>query len=212
MLTELQQFKELWKDCKKCALCNEGRKQIVFSDGPETARVMICGEGPGAQENETGIPFSGPAGKLMDKIIAVAGLKRQDCYWTNAVRCRPHANRTPKVSEIKTCNPLLVKEIELIRPRLIIVTGLTAAKALLDIKSGIGSVAGSWTRYKNIPAIIIYHPAALLHVQDIDSELAQKYRQSLFKSMLSIKEFLVRPESDQTKVDELKNQQELSWF
>lgn len=212
MLTELQRIKDTWKDCKKCTLCAEGRKQVVFSDGPETARIMIVGEGPGATEDLKGLPFTGPAGMLMEQIIAVAGLKRGDCYWTNAVRCRPAGNHTPTKKEMDACRPLLQDEIRLLKPRVIIVTGLTAAKTLFDIKNGIGTVAGEWKDYQGIPAIIVYHPAAVLHTRERDPETCLKYRKSLMRSMEALKDFLGQPESqDKTKPVSSKVQAEFDF-
>jgi len=195
MPSELEKIKELWKDCTKCGLCKEGRKQVVFSDGPETAKIMIVGEGPGEYEDQKGIPFTGPAGQLMNKILESVKIAREDCYWTNTVRCRPYKNRTPTKEEMDICKPLLLDEIRLIKPRVIIIVGRPAAQDLIGLKGAIGEVAGQWTMVQGIPAIVIYHPAAILHTKDINPDLAQKYRMSIWNAMKSLREFL----DDETK-------------
>lgn len=201
-MTELEVIKSQWVNCKRCDLCNEGRKQVVFSDGPETARIMIVGEGPGAIEDDKGIPFSGPAGMLMNKILGSVNINRMDCYWTNTVRCRPMNNRTPKVSEMNTCKPLLVEEIRLIKPKVIIIVGKPAAETLIGLKGAIGAVAGKWTEVMGIPAIIIYHPAAILHTQNLNQELAEKYKRSIWNSMKSLRSFL---DEQEEVIPEVKN-------
>ncbi len=191
MLTELEEIKFAWKDCTKCTLCHEGRKQVVFSKGSETSRIMIVGEGPGATEDATGIPFSGPAGKLLDKILQSVHIDPKDCYFTNAVRCRPNNNRTPNLKEINTCKPLLLEEIRIIKPKVIIIVGRPAAESLIGLKGPIGEVAGHWTQtIYDIPAIIIYHPAAVLHTEKINPEVCEKYKRSIWESMKSLRAFL----------------------
>src|SRR6185369_622148 len=133
-MSKLSEYKQEWVDCTRCNLCDGGRSKVVFSDGPETAEIMIVGEGPGAKEDQSGIPFSGPAGQLMTKALALAGINRHDCYWTNAVRCWPQINsksRAPKKDELDACLPLLMEEIRQIRPKVILLLGATAAKTLL---------------------------------------------------------------------------------
>lgn len=193
-MTELDNIKAQWVSCRKCGLCNEGRSKVVFSDGPETARIMLVGQNPGATEDACGIPFSGPAGKLMDKILASVGITRQQCYWTNVTKCMSVGDRAPKMEEIKACKPLLEEEIRHVRPDVILIVGRPAAQALIGLKGAIGAIAGQWTEVNMaglvIPALVVYHPAALLHTQHIDPETCNKYRRSLWESMKSLREFL----------------------
>jgi DNA polymerase len=151
---------------------------------------MLVGEGPGKTENDTGVPFSGPAGQLMTKIFALAGIQRQSVYWTNTVRCHPPNNRVPSVGEMDACRPLLLGEIEHIQPKVIILAGSTAIKNLLKIKSPMGEVAGRWARIKGIPTVCIYHPAAVLHTQERDPETCLMYKKSIWKAIQEVRAHL----------------------
>lgn len=156
---------ELKAGVRGCAACKlrAGCKQTVFGVGDEKAGWLFVGEGPGADEDERGEPFVGQAGKLLDNMLAVIGLKRgKDVYIGNIVKCRPPGNRAPEADEIAQCLPFLQRQIELIQPRLIVALGKTAATALLGRDAALGSLRGTLHDYGGIPLVITYHPAYLL--------------------------------------------------
>src|SRR5580692_11396139 len=117
-------------DCTRCAL-HKGRNKIVFADGSPTARLMFVGEGPGADEDAQGLPFVGRAGQLLNNMISAMGLKREECYIANVVKCRPPGNRTPEPDEANTCSPFLFRQIDVVRPQVLVALGATAATYLL---------------------------------------------------------------------------------
>ena len=148
--------------CRQCRLC-ETRKQAVLGVGDRNADWLFVGEGPGAEEDQRGEPFVGQAGKLLDSMLAAIGLKRgEDVYIANAVKCRPLENRTPTPEETATCRPYLERQIELIRPKLIVALGRPAAQTLLQAEVKIGAARGRLHDYHGIPLIVTYHPAYLL--------------------------------------------------
>ena len=148
--------------CRRCGLC-EGRRQAVLGVGDTRADWLFVGEGPGAEEDARGEPFVGQAGKLLDNMLAAIGLRRgADVYIANAVKCRPPANRTPEAEETAACWPWLERQIELIRPRLIVALGRPAAQTLLQAEVKIGAARGRLHRYRDIPVVVTYHPAYLL--------------------------------------------------
>ena len=151
----------LVRACTACEL-HKGAKNAVPGDGNPRARLMCVGEGPGASEDETGHPFVGAAGQLLTKILAAVDLKREDVFIANVVKHRPPGNRTPNPVEVHACLPFLVRQVEIIRPAVILALGLSAAQALLETKDGIGKLRGREHRYHGIPVIVTYHPAALL--------------------------------------------------
>ena len=149
-------------NCTACGLCKQ-RKQAVFGVGDRHADWLFVGEGPGADEDERGEPFVGPAGKLLDAMLAAIQLRRgENVYIANAVKCRPPGNRTPELDETATCFPFLQRQIALIRPKLIVALGRPAAQTLLGAEVKIGEVRGRLLDYQGIPLIITYHPAYLL--------------------------------------------------
>ncbi|MBI2341265.1 MAG: uracil-DNA glycosylase [Deltaproteobacteria bacterium] len=164
-------------DCKRCKLCKE-RKNIVFGVGNPNAKLMFIGEGPGADEDEQGIPFVGRAGQLLTKIIQAMGLKRDDVYIGNCVKCRPPNNRNPEPDEIETCLPFLLKQITAIKPKIIVALGAIAAKSLLNAEIPISKIRGkvidwepkniNWPFSNNLNGlpdcklVPTYHPAFLL--------------------------------------------------
>jgi uracil-DNA glycosylase family 4 len=157
-----RQLKTSVASCSACRL-HEQRTQIVFGVGDERADWLFIGEGPGADEDRIGEPFVGQAGKLLDNMLAAIKLKRGDnVYIANAVKCRPPGNRNPAPDEISDCEPYLVRQIELIQPRLIVVLGRIAAQALLGTQGSIASLRGRVLEYRGIPLIVTYHPAYLL--------------------------------------------------
>lgn len=148
--------------CRQCGLC-EARKQAVLGVGDRDADWLFVGEGPGAEEDQRGEPFVGQAGKLLDSMLAAIGLRRgEDVYIANAVKCRPPGNRTPTPEETASCWPYLERQIELIRPKLIVALGRPAAQTLLRTEVKIGAARGKCFDYRGIPVVVSYHPAYLL--------------------------------------------------
>lgn len=148
--------------CKACRLC-EKRRQAVPGVGDRRAEWMFVGEGPGAEEDKRGEPFVGAAGKLLDAMLAAIGLQRNESvYIANAVKCRPPHNRTPQADEIATCHPYLARQIELVRPRVLVALGRPAALALLDVEISIGASRGRVFHHGETPVVVTYHPAYLL--------------------------------------------------
>lgn len=129
-------------DCKRCPLHKLGRKQIVFGVGNVNANIMFVGEGPGADEDEQGEPFVGRAGQLLNNMISAMGIKREDVYIANVVKCRPPQNRTPEREECDTCSPFLMRQIAIIRPKILVALGATAAKALLGVNDSMANLRG----------------------------------------------------------------------
>lgn len=148
--------------CTACALAKT-RTQTVFGVGDEKAEWLFIGEGPGAEEDAKGEPFVGQAGKLLDNMLAAIGLKRgQNVYIANVVKCRPPGNRNPAPEEAASCEPYLTRQIELIRPKLIVALGKVAVQNLLATDASIASLRGKIHQYQGIPLLITYHPAYLL--------------------------------------------------
>jgi DNA polymerase len=130
--------------------------------GNVNADIMFVGEGPGADEDEQGEPFVGRAGQLLNNMIGAMGLKRSDVYIANVVKCRPPQNRTPEKDECDTCSPFLMRQIEVIRPKVIVALGAVAAKNLLAVNESMANLRGRWYDFKNSRLIVTYHPAYLL--------------------------------------------------
>ena len=147
--------------CRKCGLC-EGRKNAVPGEGAHQARLVVVGEGPGATEDETGRPFVGKAGELLDDILRAISLPRETVFICNVVKCRPPANRTPQQDEIDACVPYLYRQLDVIQPAVILAMGSTAAGTLLKSKQSLGSMRGLVHDFRGIPLVVTYHPAALL--------------------------------------------------
>jgi uracil-DNA glycosylase family 4 len=154
-------------DCRRCRLC-EGRKNIVFGSGNPLSPLVFVGEGPGADEDEQGLPFVGRAGQLLTQMIdntaAREGIpvRRSDVYICNVVKCRPPDNRTPLPDEMQICGEFLHRQLLAINPKAICVLGATAMKALLDTKEGITKTRGKWHKWRGIPVMVTYHPSYLL--------------------------------------------------
>ncbi len=147
--------------CTKCGLY-KGARNPVPGEGNPNAELMCVGEAPGATEDETGRPFVGQAGQLLTKILAAIDLKREDVFIGNVLKHRPPGNRNPLPDEVRACSPYLIRQIELIRPKVILALGLFAAQTLLETKLTIGKLRGQVHRYYGVPLIVTYHPAALL--------------------------------------------------
>jgi len=161
-VTEWIPLKTAVSGCTKCAL-SKTRTQTVFGVGDENADWMLIGEAPGAEEDRLGDPFVGQAGKLLDNMLAAIGLSRQqNVYIANVLKCRPPGNRNPAPEEVAQCTPHLLKQIELIKPKLILAMGRFAAQTLLDSDASIASLRGRVHRYAGVPLIVTYHPAYLL--------------------------------------------------
>ncbi len=158
----LQAIRDLIGDCTRCPLAYAGRRTIVFGDGDPNARLMFVGEGPGADEDTSGIPFVGKAGQLLNNMINAMGLKRTEVYIANIVKCRPPANRTPEPVEANTCSPFLLEQIDTIRPEVIVALGGTAATYLLGVKQSLASLRGTWHACRGAKVCVTYHPAYLL--------------------------------------------------
>ncbi len=149
------------KGCQECALCQE-RTNIVFGQGNPHAELVLVGEAPGREEDKRGFPFVGEAGQLLEKILFAMGLKRDDVYICNVIKCRPPKNRDPLVDEIAACEQFLQRQLAIIKPRLIITLGRFAAHTLLQTDLPIGRLRGQWREYQGIPLMPTYHPAYLL--------------------------------------------------
>jgi DNA polymerase len=159
--TSLDQLEKLICDCTKCRL-HQGRNKFVFGTGNPNADVLVIGEGPGAEEDKQGLPFVGRAGQLLTDMLKAIKFSREEVYIGNVVKCRPPENRTPMQDEMDTCMPYLKKQCELIKPKLILCLGLTAAKGLLKKRESLGELRKSIFEYEGAKVIVTYHPAALL--------------------------------------------------
>jgi DNA polymerase len=149
-------------DCTRCPLAYAGRRKIVFGDGSPTARLMFVGEGPGADEDVQGVPFVGKAGQLLNNMIAAMGLARAEVYIANIVKCRPPGNRVPEPVEANTCSQFLVRQIDVVRPEVIVALGSTAATYLLGVKQSLSGLRGRWHMCRGAKLAVTYHPAFLL--------------------------------------------------
>ena len=154
---------EAVRGCKRCGL-HATRTQTVFGVGRRDAKLMVIGEAPGAEEDRQGEPFVGPAGQLLNAMLRAIGLRREDVYIANILKCRPPNNRDPRPEEAATCTPYLNRQIELIRPRVMLAVGRIASQWLLQTESPIGRLRGTVSRYGDagIPLVVTYHPAYLL--------------------------------------------------
>lgn len=157
-----ERLKDAVSGCRSCPLC-ETRSNTVFGVGDEQADWLIVGEAPGSEEDIQGEPFVGQAGKLLDNMLASLGLARgANVYIANVLKCRPPGNRNPESREVLQCSPYLLRQIDLIQPKLIIAMGRFAAQTLLETDASIGSLRGRLHRYRGVPLIVSYHPAYLL--------------------------------------------------
>ena len=157
----LDEVRRTLGDCKRCKLCS-GRKNLVFGVGNPKARLVFVGEGPGAEEDNQGIPFVGAAGQLLTKMIAAMGYTRDEVYICNVVKCRPPGNRNPEPDEIEACQPFLEAQLNAIRPSVIIALGKFAAQTLLRTDTPITRLRGQWREYVGVPLMPTFHPAYLL--------------------------------------------------
>ena len=163
---------EIGPNCQRCKLAKLGRKQIVFGTGDPHAELMFIGEGPGADEDQQGLPFVGRAGQLLNNMISAMGLKREDVYIANIVKCRPPGNRAPERDECDTCSPFLMRQIRVVRPKVIVALGATAAKNLLGMNDSMAALRGRFYDFSpkgsmtdapfECKLAVTYHPAFLL--------------------------------------------------
>ncbi len=177
----LKELVEEIDDCRKCQL-HKGRNSIVISDGSPYASLMLIGEGPGEEEDKKGLPFVGRAGHLLDDMLAAIKLTRNDVYIANVVKCRPPMNRTPYPEEIKMCFPYLKKQIEIVKPKLIVTLGAPSTCTLLNTKIGISELRGNFYKYDDETFLLpTFHPAFLLRNPNkkkeawIDLQKVQKF-------------------------------------
>jgi uracil-DNA glycosylase len=159
--TALLQIVEDIGDCKRCPL-HKGRHSIVFGQGDPNARLMFVGEGPGADEDAQGLPFVGRAGQLLNNMISAMGLQREETYICNVVKCRPPGNRTPEPDEANTCSQFLFRQIDVVRPQVIVALGATAATYLLGGRQPLAGLRGRVHSFRGSSLIVTYHPAYLL--------------------------------------------------
>ncbi len=173
-ITALKLIREDLGDCTRCKLHKQGRKQIVFGVGNPRADLMFVGEGPGADEDMQGEPFVGRAGQLLNNMIKAMGIRREDVYIANVVKCRPPGNRTPERDECETCSPFLMRQIAVVKPKVVVALGAVASKSLLAMNASMSELRGRF--YDFMPAgarnidptwqgtklVVTYHPAYLL--------------------------------------------------
>jgi len=157
----LEQIREDLGDCHRCQLA-AGRNKIVFGQGNPHAELVFVGEGPGADEDAQGLPFVGRAGRLLNRMIELAGMKREEVYICNIVKCRPPGNRTPLPDEIEMCSPFLLRQIRAINPRLVCCLGAPAVRTLLGVKEGITKIRGRFYDFHGTKALATVHPAYIL--------------------------------------------------
>ena len=160
-LDSLSAIAEMVAACTRCPLYASAKNPVPGTGNPD-ADFMIVGEAPGANEDEQGVPFVGQAGQLLTKIIGAINLTREDVFIANVLKHRPPGNRNPMPEEVAACSPYLVRQIELVRPKVILALGTFAAQTLLETKTTIGKLRGQIHRYHGVPLIVTYHPAALL--------------------------------------------------
>jgi DNA polymerase len=171
-------------DCQRCKLCAT-RTHIVFGTGDPKAKLVFVGEAPGADEDAQGLPFVGRAGQLLTKIIEAIGLSRDHVYICNVIKCRPPENRFPEKDEIASCSPFLVRQLEVISPKVICCLGAAAAQTILKTKSSVGWMRGRFQDYRGAKLIVTYHPAYLLRNPDA--------KRDVWEDMKKIKALLDTP-------------------
>lgn len=177
----MREIEEEIYSCTKCRL-NSGRKKAVPGEGNVIADIMFIGEGPGVQEDQQGRPFVGRAGQLLTKMLAAIQLRREEVYITNIVKCRPPENRAPLPDEVAACLPYLERQIEVVRPLIIVCLGGPAAQALVKTNLGITKLRGTFQHYDNIPVLPTYHPAAVLR-------FPERYKRDVWNDLKLLRDF-----------------------
>lgn len=163
---KIQELYSKLVDCENCELC-KARKNVVFWKAETTAKLMLIGEAPGASEDEQGVPFVGRSGKLLRKLVAEAGILESDIFISNIAKCRPPKNRNPKRSEIESCMYWLLKELEILKPQLVVCVGRVSAQTLIDKNFLLSADHGKLFKKSGINYTAIYHPAALLRTPSL---------------------------------------------
>ncbi len=166
----LLKIREDLGDCTRCRL-HKGRNKLVFGDGNPKAELVFVGEGPGADEDAQGLPFVGRAGKLLTQMIEAMGLQRKDVYICNVVKCRPPDNRQPERDEVATCSPFLLRQLDVIAPKVIVCLGSVAFQTLLETNRGISQFRGQWLEFRGRKLLATYHPAYLLRNPNAKGEV-----------------------------------------
>ena len=180
MYDNWEQLEEQAKQCKKCRLF-KNRNNVVFGTGNKNTRLMFIGEGPGADEDIQGIPFVGKAGKLMNRAFEAIGLKREDVYISNIVKCRPPSNRNPEEDEANACLNYLRNQVILVKPQIIVLLGSVALKNILGKEYGITASRGKWVEKKGILYMPTWHPAALLRDETKKIDFIRDLQEVLIK-------------------------------
>lgn len=175
-----EELEQSIQNCQKCKLC-QNRHNIVFGEGNKEATIMLIGEGPGADEDSQGLPFVGKAGQLMNKAFQGLGLKREEVYIANIVKCRPPANRVPEEEEAVACLDYLRNQVVLVKPKIIVLLGSTALKNILGKDYGITAARGNWIEQKGILYMPTWHPAALLRDENKKIEFWKDLKQVVNK-------------------------------
>ncbi len=182
MFENMEDLKDAINNCNKCKLC-KNRKNIVFGVGNENAKIMFIGEGPGADEDLKGIPFVGKAGKLMDKAFLALGIKREDVYIANIVKCRPPNNRDPEPDEVAGCINYLRNQVMIIKPKIIVLLGRVALNNILGQEYKITANRGKWIEKKGILYMPTWHPAALLRDENKKIDFIKDLKQVIQKEI-----------------------------
>ncbi len=183
-MTPLQELAKSLHNCQRCKLAKLGRSQVVFGVGNPHATIMFVGEAPGFYEDQQGEPFVGAAGKLLNDLLASAGLSRNEIYIANVIKCRPPNNRDPEQDEVETCKPFLMQQIQMIHPKLVCTLGNWATQTLLERKVGITKVKAQAFYMKDFVIFPLLHPAAALHQGNLLEPLKEDFKK--------LKEFLDR--------------------
>lgn len=167
--------------CQKCVL-SKSRKNVIFGEGNPDAPIFIIGEAPGRDEDIQGRPFVGLSGQLLDKILDACGFNRTEhVFISNIIKCRPPGNRVPFTEEIQACMPYLLKQIQLIDPKILILLGATALKSMFDTNMKITKIRGTWLNYENRLAMAVYHPSALLRNPALKRDTWEDFKKIIFK-------------------------------
>src|ERR1700676_934746 len=182
----LLKIREDLGECTRCKL-HKGRNKIVFGDGNPKAQLVFVGEGPGADEDMQGLPFVGRAGKLLTRMLNAMGLQRSDVYICNVVKCRPPENRAPEKDEVAACSPFLLRQIDLVAPKVIVCLGSIAAQTILETTRGISQFRGQWLEFRGRKLMATYHPAYLLRNPAAKSEVWKDLQKVMVELGLEVK-------------------------
>jgi uracil-DNA glycosylase family 4 len=183
----LEEIRAEMGDCRRCKLY-AGRTHLVFGDGAPNARLMFVGEAPGAEEDLQGVPFVGASGQLLNRMLNKLGLRREEVYIGNIIKCRPPGNRDPEADEITACLPFLKKQIQAIRPQVLVTLGRPATQALLGTREPLTRLRGHWQRYDDIRVMPTFHPSYLLR--------APQERRKTWADMQQVMEYLADHEEN----------------